>query len=180
MFVKPTKVWESISSPSHCLSEYWFIPHKQLHYETRWLAQPQAHIFMVYQSSWKESIFLLALHLTGLARVICFSLNYSPRDGGGRPGLFTDCSSPGSSVHGFLQARTLEWVAIPFSRESSQPKDCTGVWAFLVAQLVKYPPAMQETLDWFVGWEDLLEKGEPTHSSALGFPWWLRQHWILL
>ena len=29
-----------------------------------------------------------------------------------------DCSSPGSSIHGILQARTLEWVAIPFSRSS--------------------------------------------------------------
>ena len=34
-----------------------------------------------------------------------------------------DCSLPGSSVHGILQARTLEWVAIPFSRASSQPRD---------------------------------------------------------
>ena len=32
-----------------------------------------------------------------------------------------DCSPPGSSVHGILQARILEWLAIPFSRESSQP-----------------------------------------------------------
>ena len=30
-----------------------------------------------------------------------------------------DCSPPGSSVHGILQARTLQWVAIPFSRGSS-------------------------------------------------------------
>ena len=30
-----------------------------------------------------------------------------------------DCSPPGSSVHGVLQARILEWVAIPFSRGSS-------------------------------------------------------------
>ena len=34
-----------------------------------------------------------------------------------------DCSPPGSSVHGILQARILEWVAIPFSSGSSQPKD---------------------------------------------------------
>ena len=34
-----------------------------------------------------------------------------------------DCSPPGSSVHGVLQARILEWVAIPFSRGSSQPRD---------------------------------------------------------
>ena len=30
-----------------------------------------------------------------------------------------DCSLPGSSVHGFLQARILEWVAVSFSRGSS-------------------------------------------------------------
>ena len=35
------------------------------------------------------------------------------------PGNLTDCSSPGSSVHGILQARIPEWVAIPFSRGSS-------------------------------------------------------------
>ena len=34
-----------------------------------------------------------------------------------------DCSPPGSSVHGILHARTLEWVAIPFSRGSSQPRE---------------------------------------------------------
>ena len=33
-----------------------------------------------------------------------------------------DCSLPGSTVHGILQARILEWVAIPFSRGSSQPR----------------------------------------------------------
>ena len=36
-----------------------------------------------------------------------------------------DCSPPGSSVHGVFQARVLEWVAISFSRESSQPRDGT-------------------------------------------------------
>ena len=34
-----------------------------------------------------------------------------------------DCSPPGSYVHGIFQARILVWVAIPFSRESSQPRD---------------------------------------------------------
>ena len=38
-----------------------------------------------------------------------------------------DCSPQGSSVHGILQARTLEQVAISFSRGSSQPKDWTWV-----------------------------------------------------
>ena len=38
-----------------------------------------------------------------------------------------DCSPPGSSVHGILQARILERVAIPFSRGSSGPRDHTQV-----------------------------------------------------
>ena len=38
-----------------------------------------------------------------------------------------DCSLPGSSVYGILQARILEWVAIPFSRGSFQPSDRTRV-----------------------------------------------------
>ena len=38
-----------------------------------------------------------------------------------------DCSLPGSSVHGILQARILEWVAISFSRGSSQHRDQTRV-----------------------------------------------------
>ena len=38
-----------------------------------------------------------------------------------------DCSLPGSSVHGIFQARVLEWVAISFSKGSSQPRDQTQV-----------------------------------------------------
>ena len=34
-----------------------------------------------------------------------------------------NCSPPGSSVHGILQARTVEWVAMPSSRGSSPPRD---------------------------------------------------------
>ena len=42
--------------------------------------------------------------------------------------------------------------------------------ASLIDQLVKNLPAMQETLVKFLGQEDLLEKGEVTHSSILGLP----------
>ena len=38
-----------------------------------------------------------------------------------------DCSLPGSSIHGIFQARVLEWIAISFSRGSSQPRDRTRV-----------------------------------------------------
>ena len=36
-----------------------------------------------------------------------------------------ECSPPGSSVHGILQTRILEWFAMPFSRGSSRPRDQT-------------------------------------------------------
>ena len=42
-----------------------------------------------------------------------------------------DYSPPGSYVHGILQARTLEWVAISFSRGSSQPRDQTRASRFV-------------------------------------------------
>ena len=38
-----------------------------------------------------------------------------------------DCSPPGSSVHGILQARILEWISMPFSRGCSWPRDRTCV-----------------------------------------------------
>ena len=47
------------------------------------------------------------------------------------PTLCDPTAPPGSSVHGILQAKILEWVAIPFSRRSSRPRDRT--WASCVA-----------------------------------------------
>ena len=41
-----------------------------------------------------------------------------------------NCSPPGSSVHGILQARKLEWVVISFSRGPSQPRDWAWVSSF--------------------------------------------------
>ena len=102
--------------------------------------------------------------------------------------------SDSSPVPGILQARTLEWVAISFSvgKESAysagDPNLIPGSgrsagegigyplqysWAFLVAQLVKNPPAMRETWVWSLGWEDPLQKGKATHFSVLAWriPW---------
>ena len=46
-------------------------------------------------------------------------------------------------------------------------------WASLVAQLVKNPPAMQETWVQSLSWEDPLEKGKASHYSILAWriPW---------
>ena len=45
-----------------------------------------------------------------------------------------DCSLTGSCVHGILQARILEWVAISFSRGSSQPSDRN--WVSRIAGMI--------------------------------------------
>ena len=52
-----------------------------------------------------------------------------------------DCSPPGSSVHGISQARTLEWVAISFSRGSSQPRCPALAGGFFTSD----PPGSLET-----------------------------------
>ena len=51
-----------------------------------------------------------------------------------------DCSPRGSSVHGILQARILECVAIPFSRGSSWPRDRTWVSCIASRFLPSEPP----------------------------------------
>ena len=83
-----------------------------------------------------------------------------------------DCSLPGFSIHGILQARTLEWVAISFSNTG----DCFSIpglgrstgegigyqlqysWASLVAQLVKNLLAIWETWVRSLGWKAQLAK----------------------
>ena len=54
------------------------------------------------------------------------------------PGL--DCSQPGSSVHGILQARILEWVACPPSVDLSDPGIKPGSPAFQADSLLSEPP----------------------------------------
>ena len=51
-----------------------------------------------------------------------------------------DCSLPGSSVHRIPQARTLEWVDVPFSSGSSQPRDQTQVFCISGRFFTTEPP----------------------------------------
>ena len=69
-----------------------------------------------------------------------------------------DCSPPSSPVHGIIQARILEWVAIPFSRGSSQPRDrtqvsCTAgrfftVWATRETPIVSKDESIKDSFLW--------------------------------
>ena len=73
-----------------------------------------------------------------------------------------ECSLPGSSVHGILQARILEWVAISFSRGSSRPRDSTWVshiagrrfnlWATREAPFLLYRSLLIIEVYWNTEW----------------------------
>ena len=73
-----------------------------------------------------------------------------------------DCSPPGSSVHGILQARILEWIAIPSSRGSSQPSDqthishisSTGRWVLYHQHHLGSPVLLYRTLSLSTGSEN--------------------------
>ena len=56
----------------------------------------------------------------------------------------TDCSPPGSSVHGISQATILEWVVISFSRRSSWPRDLTHVSSPCIGGRILYHWATRE------------------------------------
>ena len=59
-----------------------------------------------------------------------------------------DCSLPGFSVHGILQARIQEWVAIPFSRESSRPRDLS--WVSCIGRQILYPLSHQGSSMYYI------------------------------
>ena len=63
--------------------------------------------------SWTIRKAIIVVLVTQSCLTLCDRMNYSPS---------------GCSVHGVLQARILEWIAIPFSRGSSQPRDQTSVF----------------------------------------------------
>ena len=76
-----------------------------------------------------------------------------------------DHSLPGSSVHGILQARILEWVVISFSRGSSQPKDWTHVSCLLHCQGGSLPPVSPGE-----PWWTPIHTSKPTPNIQEGFP----------
>ena len=93
-------------------------------------------------------------------------------------------SPPGSSVHGILQAWVLEWVAISFSRESSQPRDwswvshTTGRFFTIWATREADPDRRRQTISyirwhrsrWAEAWRTVLKNWDSTgkNSQVLG------------
>ena len=94
-----------------------------------------------------------------------------------------DCSTPGSSVHGILQARILEGVAILFSR-SSQPRDWTWVSCITGIFFTTKEAPFKLKYSWFTMLcQSLLYSRVTVHIYAFfswySFPWWfITGYWI--
>ena len=114
---------------------------------------------------------------------------------------FPDCSLLGSPVHGILQARILEWVAILFSRGSAQPEDWTQVsciagrfftiytWTVFISSKILHsqlPKSLSEMFPWLSMPSSKLLCLVNIHSwgpgskdaSSSNFPWSLRPHQV--
>ena len=81
-------------------------------------------------------------------------------------------SLPGSSVHGILQARILEWLAVPFSRGSSQSRNGTQLSCIIGGFFMEKAMATHySTLAWKIPWME-----EPGRLQSMG-SLRVRQHW---
>ena len=73
-----------------------------------------------FSSSWTETLYPLNSNSS-------FLPSLSPCESESHPVVSDSLQPHGYTVHGILQARMLEWVAVPFSRGSSQPRNRTEV-----------------------------------------------------
>ena len=97
----------------------------------RMVQGPDVHLFQMIHGL--DYIFISA-HLKYFIWNVCLVLQSCPTLWNPR-----DCSRPGSSAYGIRQARILDWVAISFSRRSSQPRDRTEAFT-LQADSLPFEP----------------------------------------
>ena len=102
----------------------------------RWVILISMNVYTKIQKLWELSS---NLSMTVLVAHSCPALG-NPMDGG----------LPGSSIHGIFQVGILEWIAIPFSRGSSWPRDCTHIsciaGGFVTTEPPGKPPFLREHL----------------------------------
>ena len=82
---------------------------------------------------------------------------------------------PGGLQSMGLQRVGHDWATNTFTFHFHYTEPYSRSRASWIVQLVKNPPAMQETPVWFLGQEAPPEKGQATHSSIHGLLWWLKE-----
>ena len=83
----------------------------------------------------------------------------------------TLCDPVDYTVHGILQARTLEWVAFPFSKGSSQPRDWTQVSCIAVDSLPAESQGKRLWLLFSVGTEETSNRKGESRAISLDTSW---------
>ena len=89
-----------------------------------------------------------------------------------------DCSPPGSSVYGILQARILDWVVIPFPRVSSWPKNQTRSSALQADSFLSEPPWTPITVAQLSRVWVLVTPWTVAHESPLSMEFSRWEYWI--
>ena len=93
-----------------------------------------------------------------------------------------DCSPPGSSVHAVLQARILEWVAIPFSRRSSQPRiEPRSLYCWQILYCLRHlnrPSFYFSFLPWLIKLKNLYVKNCGHGHGLFQFSFYSSHHWV--
>ena len=89
------------------------------------LGLPPQFVFLTHELVSQQICYIIKLEVIVLVDQLCLTL-WNPMD----------FCVPGSFVHGILQAKILECISIPFSRESSQPRDQT--WVYLHFRQILY------------------------------------------
>ena len=128
----------------------------------------QARILEWVAISWYYFLIMLLCLKSVLVTQSCLTL-YNPMD----------CSPPGSPVHGILQARILEWVAISFSRGSYRPRDQTQVSCTAGGFFIVWATREAKALPDFMGevnWHDLPSCPWPQSTELLSQPLSLLGH----
>ena len=98
-----------------------------------------------------------------------------------------DCNRPGSSVHGILQARILEWVVISFSRGASPSRDeaqvsCIEAGCFTILAIRESPPSKEawvKSMDYHNGSQKWGHKMWIEYSKSSSFNY-IEYRWALI
>ena len=142
MYLESTELSSSFNNNKIFIRLAWVAPNRS------WDESLRQNIYLAGATWWGTGELILRRDGDCLVAKLCCTLLWP-----------MDCSRPGSSILGILQARILEWVAISFSRGSSWPRDWTHI--FCIDRSILYHWAPRK-----VHWEGMLANRQCVVKTA--------------